>query len=101
MSILALMASLVSSPLLIDVSDKPPNLNYMPVCKDAGLSQAGLKSCELRARAKLNNGWSQFREGDRNECAANAGITGSGGASYVDLLSCLQMTRDARKLDVQ
>ena len=42
------------------------------------------------------NQWSTFSAEDRRHCIAEA--TMGGVSSYTDLVSCLEMSRDARKL---
>ena len=48
------------------------------------------------ARAQLASLWDQFAAPDRATCAQNE--TSGGTPSYVELLTCLQMSRDARSL---
>jgi hypothetical protein len=58
-----------------------------------------IKKCvadEQGAMAVLSTQWSQFREADRRQCIEEADIGGP--PSYVDLLTCLQLAKDARQL---
>jgi hypothetical protein len=50
---------------------------------------------EAKAKAALQANWATFPAGDRAVCATTAGM---GTPSYVELLTCLQMDADARKL---
>lgn len=52
---------------------------------------------EQSARAELEKKWSSFTDGDRGQCIGEA--TAGGNPSYVDLLTCLELTRDARQLE--
>jgi len=46
--------------------------------------------------ARLQTQWSQFRETDKTQCLGEANIGDT--PSYVDLLTCLQLAKDARQL---
>lgn len=88
-------------PFALAVSDAVPRFNIEPTCK-GGLDSPGLNErysrCiaeEKDAHAKLQANWSGYPAGDRGLCARTAG-TGSG--SYVELLTCLEMEADARKM---
>ena len=51
---------------------------------------------ERQARAKLKKEWTTFSQAERTRCRE---LTTTGGPpSYVELLTCLQMAKDARKL---
>jgi len=65
----------------------------------AGLDQS-TKECmddEQSARSQLQREWMQYKLSDREQCIAEAGDTGADLRSYVELLTCLQMQRDAEK----
>ena len=51
------------------------------------------------ARARLANEWGQFAPAVQNECTQLSSMKGF--QSYVELLTCLQMTQDAKKLPTQ
>ena len=51
---------------------------------------------ERGAMAQLQTQWPQFREADKSQCVGEAEIGGA--PSYVDLLTCLQLAKDARAL---
>jgi hypothetical protein len=85
----------------------PPNLNVKPSCEAAadrtameqmpGTNVRDVASCmrdENEARAQLAKEWAQFSRGDQQNCTS---ITTTGGIpSYVELLVCLEMYRDAK-----
>lgn len=79
-----------------------PNFDVGPSCL-AGIEATGqthpMEQClaqENSARAELEKGWSQFASGDRTHCIAEiAGFA----PSYVELLTCLIISRDARALE--
>jgi len=79
-----------------------PTFDVRPSCKtgvDAGIRkdiQACLDS-ENNSRAELVKHWDEFKPGDRTLCI-NAASTG-GSATYTELITCLEMLRDAKALD--
>jgi hypothetical protein len=99
--VLALLA-----PFAQAAADTPPNYNVEPSCRggmdvvaNPQVSQdARFAQClrdEATARTALQTQWMQFPDGDRVNCADTAKI---GTPSYVELLTCLEMARDARAL---
>jgi hypothetical protein len=88
---------------LITMAADVPTLKVEPSCKAAGA--AGLmmgrttESCmndEKSAREDLVKSWSSFSGDDRTHCLSMVSTGGS--PSYVELLSCLEMSRDAKKI---
>ena len=85
----------------------PPTLNVKPSCdaaadrtsmeQTAGSNVRDVASCmrdENEARDQLAKEWAQFPSGDQRSCTS---ITKTGGIpSYVELLVCLEMDRDAK-----
>ena len=79
-----------------------PALNVKPTCQageSAAVSQGQsyLAAClqgEEEARDQLRKSWGSFPAADRTQCAEMATI---GPPSYVDLLTCLEMRRNARE----
>jgi hypothetical protein len=51
---------------------------------------------EQAVRQKLIGEWSTFKPADKTTCL---GSEKGGYASYTDLITCLEMARDARKLN--
>jgi hypothetical protein len=96
------------APFALPVADTLPVYNVEPSCR--GGMDAGTKSVspndryqqclreEADARSTLQAQWMQFPAGDRTDCANTAKI---GTPSYVQLLTCLQLARDARALPKQ
>lgn len=82
--------------------DSVPNYNVKPECQfNQSLipSPESGKEClreEQAARVKLEKNWSTYPSGDKAECVGESSTGGS--PSYVDLLTCLEMTADARAL---
>lgn len=88
-------------------SDGYPVLDVAPLCRaltdssslleglDAGTFDQCIKG-QQDDRKDMINQWSTFSAEDRRHCIAEA--TMGGVSSYTDLVSCLEMSRDARKL---
>jgi hypothetical protein len=100
--ILPLSALLVAVPLVLAAADRVPTFDVHPSC-DGALSTAGAgrgaNVCvrsELAARDELAQKWSQFPVADRAHCVDVTTMTRM--PSYVQVLTCLEMARDARQL---
>ena len=78
-----------------------PSLEFAQGCRNtAAGNTATLDSCmrdEERARQKLTNEWGEFPHADRTECTALAKM-GSVLESYVELITCLEMAKQAKAL---
>jgi hypothetical protein len=93
-------AVIVASHFIVAVEDRVPTLNIDTVCKAKSLqAQNDAEQCvrdEQRARDTLTKEWAQFTGPERVRCLGTA--TTSGIASYVELLTCLEIARDVRNL---
>lgn len=88
---IAIMATL--SP--IAVSDSVPQFDIVKECRFEGGSTVVRDRCsqdETTALAQLRAEWAQFGGADHKTCMAATTIGGF--ASYVELLTCLEMARD-------
>jgi len=96
----ALVALAFGSQLVVSVADSLPAFDSEPSCRAAAvMTTAGFDSCmndEKSARAMLQSQWDQFSASERTSCVETT--TTGGPPSYVELLTCLQMARDARNL---
>jgi len=79
-----------------------PKLNVERMCRESAkadpASNFDAKRCidsENRTRDELVGKWTSFPAADRQECTQMATLGGS--ASYVALITCLEMNRDARE----
>jgi len=97
---------LIGGHLLGQAMAQVPELNFAPICREAAGEELGLKedanTCmqdEAKARAELAKKWREFDAADRTGCVRLA--TTNHTASYVEVLTCLEMGRDARKLHRQ
>jgi hypothetical protein len=93
----------LGSSLITVAAGNVPFLKVEPSCKAAGA--AGLMmgrttdSCmndEKAAREDLERNWSSFSADDKSHCLSM--ISTGGSPSYVELISCLEMSRDAKKI---
>lgn len=79
-----------------------PVLNVGPTCNipaDMAAVNRDKSAClrsENEARSTLSQEWSSFPAADRGLCTQTATMGGT--ASYVELLTCLELRRDARAL---
>jgi hypothetical protein len=96
-------AMLVGGHSLVAVADRVPDLNFEPICRDGEAQKLGVKddsaTCvrdEKAARDQLAQKWDQFDSAERTRCVRMS--TAERTASYVEVLTCLEMNRDARKL---
>ena len=81
----------------IAVSDTLPAFNIVGECHFESESSEAFDRCskdELDARRQLQGEWSQFVAADKSTCIIEAAV--SGFASYVELLTCLEMANDVR-----
>src|SRR5215470_6309330 len=84
-------------------ADSPPKLNVSPSCDAAarGAISAGRdkEAClvdERTAEDVLAQNWSKYDAADKTQCVGN--VKTGGPASYVELLSCLEIMRDAKAI---
>jgi hypothetical protein len=85
-------AFVLGSSLITVASDGVPVLKVEPSCKAAGA--AGLMMG--RTADSCMNDEKAAREDDKSHCLSM--VSTGGGPSYVELLSCLEMSRDAKKI---
>ena len=95
-------AMMVGGHLLIAVVDRIPDINFEPICRE-GAGESRPKNdreiCikdESAARDELAKKWSEFESLDRARCIRLS--TNDHSASYVEVLTCLEMDLAAKKL---
>ena len=99
------LVSQLGSPLVIPVGDRVPVINVEQTCKASAETDKAMgldlpqsvENCmrdENAAREQLAAVWSSYSASTRDTCSAEATMSGTG--SYVDLLTCLQMTDPAK-----
>jgi hypothetical protein len=97
----AVPALLMQLALTTPVSDRVPTFDVRGSCQaatkqmtlDAGRQKLCLED-EGSARAEVAKNWSSYPAADRTRCAAEAQLDGL--PSYVDLLECLTLAREAK-----
>ena len=100
----------LTSQLLIMVADNVPNFNIEKGCKVDNANASGLnagldettKNCireENTARNQLQSQWSQFAGADRVMCTGETTDSSGVPPSYVELLTCLQLQLQAKKIE--
>ena len=88
-------------------SDDIPTLDVNPVCHgiamqgelEAGLQKTSFQECvksEQDVRQQIKKEWSTFSTADKTHCVSLAKTGGE--SSYTELITCLEMARDVRKL---
>ena len=91
-------------------ADKVPEINLDKTCHAAGATgvrpgtsndDSACKRDEQDAHDKLKQGWDQFAANDRLHCQRMSTMGGS--PSYVELLTCLELAKQANNLpsDIQ
>jgi hypothetical protein len=88
---IAILATLAPIP----VSDAVPRFDIAKECRFESESSKAFDRCshdESDALAELQKQWPEFVGADRNTCFTEATVAGF--SSYVELLICLQMSRD-------
>ena len=87
------------------VADRVPTLDTRPSCADAAgevsatRTVATCQQSEQQARDALAAQWRNFPAADRRSCVAETNIGGF--PSYVQVLVCLELARDARTTKVE
>lgn len=91
---------ILGAQLLIPVADTVPAFDVSTSCKGAASVQVAdsqtFSSCmkdEETARTQLLKSWQSWPASERAQCADEA--SSGGPPSYVDLLVCLEISRDA------
>jgi hypothetical protein len=88
-------------------SDDVPTLDVNPVCHgiamqgelEAGLQRTNFQQClqsEQATREQIKKEWSTFTTADKTHCVSLAKTGGE--SSYTELITCMEMARDVRKL---
>ena len=79
----------------VAISDTPPRFDIAKECRFESESSKAFDRCsrdEGDALKQLETEWPQFVRADRATCEVEATVAGF--SSYVELLICLQMSRD-------
>lgn len=97
------LAISLGASLIVSVADRVPDINVAASCKEVGGFGLALgqdpEHCiddENRARAELEKKWTVYPAAERSRCVSETMI---GSPSYVDILTCLEMTKEADALN--
>jgi len=100
---LPLTAMALSAPLVLVAVEQVPTLNIEPSCRAVADSNSPIRrdynSCiqsEQRSREDIQKEWAQFSPKAKSECVSLA--TTGGVPSYTELLTCLEMERQAAQM---
>jgi len=95
---------ITSLGLVVTVADTIPRYDVRSTCRKAvaltAMGEGGrtVESCmagEEAARKDVETHWTKTPTADRTQCVST--VRGDSSPSYVELLICLEMTRDSRK----
>jgi hypothetical protein len=100
----ALLPIVLTASYVVLAADRVPELNVEPGCRAAIAAAVApnrdVSACqrdELTARDKLKQDWTKYTSGEKTRCV---GLSKLGGfPSYVELLTCLEMAKDAGRPD--
>jgi len=84
---------------LARIADTVPKFDMARECRSEGGSTVTLETCaqdEAEARDQLKPLWRQSGAADKASCLGETSMDGT--PSYVELLTCLEMDRDVKKL---
>jgi hypothetical protein len=100
---IALASLLLGLQVAVAVADNPPKFDLAPTCDavarfaiSAGRDKEACLNDEHTAENTLVQNWSQYNAVDKTQCIGN--VRTGGPASYVELLSCLEIMRDAKAI---
>ena len=101
---IAIVVMSLGSQVGLAVADSPPKLNVGPSCDAAGRGAISFgrttEMClddEREAEDQLTKNWSQYSRAHKSQCV---GMTSAGGpSSYVELISCLDIMKDAAAIN--
>jgi hypothetical protein len=98
------IVTVLAAHLVVAVADNIPKFDIAATCRAAQASAArairdNMDACandERTARDTLAKEWAQFSAANHRNCTELS--TSSTEPSYVELLTCLEMTRDAKQV---
>jgi hypothetical protein len=102
---LGLLPIVLAGSMIVLAADKVPELNVDQSCRAAGATGVRAtvdqndRACrrnEQDARGKLDQGWGQFSADEGSHCLRLS--TYGGTPSYVELLTCLETSKQAGSL---
>jgi hypothetical protein len=97
-----LIGASMAGGLALAAVDGVPTFNVEPSCRAAAQQAASpeylsvCRNAEQRAHDEMQRQWPQLNAADKAQCVPAA--TAGGHPTYTELLTCLEMARDIRKL---
>jgi hypothetical protein len=97
-----LEAQLLTAAVILAAVDSVPSYNVEPFCRTVAMRAAPIGDADIclrqeqEARAQLVRQWPQFGAADKSFCEQLARTGGD--PTYTELLTCLELQRDARSL---
>ena len=100
---LVLAALSLTASLVVAMAQEVPRFDAAPGCRagantgvKAGPDIDGCVRSEHQARDQLARQWGEFAAPDKTRCVEKTHMGGP--PSYIEVLTCLELARDARKL---
>lgn len=97
-----LIGATVAASLVMAAADAVPAFDTGPSCRAAASHSnvpdrvSACRQDEQSARDRLTQAWTQFGAADKAQCVSLSRLGGK--PTYTELLSCLEMSRDAHNL---
>ena len=98
----ALFSIILTATQIVLAADSVPKFDLERTCRGAiaadlpGRDSASCQQDEQAAHSQLEKVWSQYNAAQRSEC--DTLVTTGGAPSYVELLTCLEMAKQAKEL---
>jgi len=99
----ALLPVVLTVSHLVLATNSIPNFNVERTCRPAsvaavspGRDASACQRDEQDARSKLEKEWDQYTAAQRSKCSGFAALDGA--PSYIELLTCLEMAKQAKEL---
>jgi hypothetical protein len=99
---LVLLPAAMAAGVTLSAADRVPTYDVEPSCRAAASAAASpgyaaiCRNEEANARAELELRWPQFKSLDKAHCLPMSTLGGK--PTYTELLTCLELERDAREL---
>jgi hypothetical protein len=100
---IAVACLLLELSIAVAVADGPPKLDVNQTCAaaaqysiSAGRDKEACLGDETTAQTTLAENWSKYNADDKNQCVGT--VKTGGPPSYVELLSCIEILRDAKQI---
>jgi hypothetical protein len=99
---IAIASLLLGLQVMVAAANDPPKLDVTITCNAAaqfaivaGRDKEACLDDERTAESTLAQNWSKYNADDKTQCVGT--VKTGGPASYVELLSCLEIMRDAKE----